>query len=192
MPATEFPPSGDGRRYILLIHCKPKRASTSSGLTRTIPGLHRPDFRVKGDIRVSQKFKIPLILFLMLGSGMVTAQITISNSSGSTIAYISSEGTIENSGRSTIGYIDSSGRVENSGRSTIGYVSDDRVEDGGRSTIGYIDSGGRIEDGGRSTIAYIESDRVENAGRSTILRFSGDRDLKAIAAYLFFFSDALK
>ena len=66
-----------------------------------------------------------LFLAGIIAFGFTAGAQTISNSSGSTAAYIKSDGTIENSSHSTKGYIKSDGTIENSSRSTIGYIKSD-------------------------------------------------------------------
>src|SRR5450755_3839863 len=66
---------------------------------------------------------------------------TLSDSHGSSIGNIKSDGTVEDSHGSTAGHIKSDGTVEDSHGSTIGHIkSDGTIEDSHGSTIGHANS----------------------------------------------------
>ena len=82
---------------------------------------------------------------------------------------------MKDSSYSTIGYVRDDGSVQNGSHSTVGHWSIDRITDGSYSTLWNINSSGSITNSNYSTVGQLEGNWKEN--------------IKAVVAYLFFFSE---
>jgi hypothetical protein len=128
--------------------------------------------------------------------GAAAADVHITYSTGSVVAYIRDSGRVEDASFRTLGYVRTGGRVEDMRFRTLGFVRDDgSVEDASYWNIGRVRGGGSVEDASSRVVGYvregvIQDPRLVTVGFYDASSFTGDVDA-ALAAYVFFFSPAL-
>ena len=78
--------------------------------------------------------------------------------------------------------------------STQALAGDITVRDSTRSTIGYVETDGTVRDGSRSTVGYLDGCTARDSSRGTSGYFDGctSSDRRAMAAWVFFFSETLR